>query len=73
MNNVASYTARLELTVIRGDSMLIKNIELSDRLDSDGDLEVIVTALGVDESMWIDKDEALAIIAHLQSKFELGV
>jgi hypothetical protein len=51
------------------DFGLNKNIHLDDTVDSDGDIELIVHALGCE---WIEKSDAQAIIAHLQRVFGIG-
>jgi acyl carrier protein len=53
------------------DFGLNKNIHLSDRLDSDGDIEMIMRAPDEDVTEWLDKTQAQAIIAHLQRVFGL--
>ena len=50
----------------------IKNaIEFDDSVDSDGDLEIVLTNGCNEDSYFINKEEALAIVIHLKEAFGL--
>jgi len=54
--------------------MLVSNrgIKISDALDSEGELEIEILNCGDDcaeEYAWIDKEEAIELVKHLQRLF----
>ena len=51
--------------------MYMFGLEISDSIDRDGEMEISAYTGDQEFHTWIDKDEAIELINHLKSVFEI--